>query len=258
MGPAAKICFGGGELLGDKSRSCASYTELLFRHSLVPYHIEFWCHEDWKTFVAGGAQLSKHLKNYFLRQIRFFNNSCPTLRLCKSCIGLEIDFLGTSFWHRKHQLPGVVRCHLHNCALYKTEIPNKFDYRLQNLKLPHQTKNLSRVMEFSSREFCLALALNSEALLDANKINLEPKSTHRMQELQDEFFTCDTLTARERIRWIRSKYKQHLANHFLTFNRISIPPPAHFDIPASIGYEQHSTLSHLVLRTILQMDSLGA
>lgn len=207
LSPAAKICFGGGELLGDKSRSYASYTDLLFGNSLVPYHIAFWCHEDRRTFVSGGAQLSKNLKNHFLRQIRFFNNSCPTLRLCKSCIGLEIDFLGTSFWHRKHQLPGVVRCHIHNCALYKSEIPNKFDYRLQNLKLPHQTKNLSRVMEFSSREFCLELALHSEALLDTDNINLEPKSTNRKRELQDEFFTCDTLTARERITWIRSKYK---------------------------------------------------
>lgn len=253
MSPTAKICFGGGELLGDKSRSYASYTELLFRHSLVPYHVEFWCNEDRTNFFAGGAPLSKYLKNYFLKQIRFFNNSCPTLRMCKSCVGLEIEFLGTSFWHRKHQLPGVVCCHIHNCTLYKSEIPNKFDYRLQNLKLPHQTKNLTRVIEYSSREFCLALALNSEVLLDTIKNDLEPKNNHWRQRSSEEYFLSGPHTAKERVKWIRSKYKRHLANHFLTFNRISIPPPANPSLRASMESEDHSTLSHLVLKTILQI-----
>lgn len=55
-------------------------------------------------------------------------------KFCPKCADDEMYNLGELFWHRIHQIPGVLVCPEHNTPLYDSQVPvrgyNKHDYRL--------------------------------------------------------------------------------------------------------------------------------
>ncbi|KAB7668950.1 TnsD family Tn7-like transposition protein [Bacillus sp. B1-b2] len=55
-------------------------------------------------------------------------------KFCPQCAEEEMDNLGEMYWHRIHQIPGVLVCPDHNIPLYDSQVPvrgyNKHDYRL--------------------------------------------------------------------------------------------------------------------------------
>lgn len=57
------------------------------------------------------------------------------LRICRECRLLDIETYGESYWHRVHQLPGVLVCPVHNTILHDSDA----------LYQPHQKSNYSDV-----------------------------------------------------------------------------------------------------------------
>ncbi|MFY3791699.1 TnsD family transposase [Ureibacillus sp. MALMAid1270] len=55
-------------------------------------------------------------------------------KFCPKCADDEMYNLGELYWHRIHQIPGVLVCPEHNTPLYDSQVPvrgyNKHDYRL--------------------------------------------------------------------------------------------------------------------------------
>ncbi|WNS75660.1 TnsD family transposase [Bacillus sp. DTU_2020_1000418_1_SI_GHA_SEK_038] len=55
-------------------------------------------------------------------------------KFCPQCAEEEMDNLGEMYWHRIHQIPGVLVCPDHNIPLYDSQVTvrgyNKHDYRL--------------------------------------------------------------------------------------------------------------------------------
>jgi len=47
----------------------------------------------------------------------------PSLRLCKGCVTEDRAHYGEAYWHRIHQLPGVVWCPTHQEVLYRSNVP---------------------------------------------------------------------------------------------------------------------------------------
>ena len=59
-------------------------------------------------------------------------------KFCPKCVDEETYNLGELYWHRIHQIPGVLVCPEHNTPLYNSQVPvrgyNKHDYRFVTLE----------------------------------------------------------------------------------------------------------------------------
>jgi hypothetical protein len=90
-------------------------------------------------------------------------------KFCPHCIKEDIEKYGELYWHRLHQIPGVLVCHKHIVLLHDSQLPirgfNKHEYK--NASLDICTIN-NRVLECSDRvlEHLVNLAIDSEALLN--------------------------------------------------------------------------------------------
>lgn len=55
-------------------------------------------------------------------------------KFCPQCVEEEMNNLGEMYWHRIHQIPGILVCPDHKTPLYDSQVPvrgyNKHDYRL--------------------------------------------------------------------------------------------------------------------------------
>jgi hypothetical protein len=48
--------------------------------------------------------------------------SPKVLRFCQTCRMHDVDEFGETYWHRTHQLPGVLVCPDHHCFLLQSEV----------------------------------------------------------------------------------------------------------------------------------------
>ncbi len=49
----------------------------------------------------------------------------PTLRLCAKCVAADRDAFEEAYWHRSHQLPGMVVCPQHAIPLWETNVATR-------------------------------------------------------------------------------------------------------------------------------------
>lgn len=147
------------------AKACGmDFEEFLQRHSLLPYMLAFLSQVDrdriQSTVIAGlghPASTASAAQNA--------TKTTAKLRFCRECVAADLELYGDAYWHRSHQLPGVILCVVHSCALYVSDIgirtvravapPDKVDGPSADTStLPHDV--LQRITRFS------VAALNGE------------------------------------------------------------------------------------------------
>jgi hypothetical protein len=94
-----------------------SAAELIETGTIYPYHRPFFMPERHrsieKIMLFGGG---KGLKSLMGRLANRFGAN-PRLRHCSLCVQSDIATYGAPYWHRAHQLPGIISCYKHQINL---------------------------------------------------------------------------------------------------------------------------------------------
>ncbi|MGC6589583.1 TnsD family Tn7-like transposition protein [Paenibacillus sp. Dod16] len=100
-----------------------SPSEIIQSHTLLPYFAAF-LPEDRTHFVKSAmtGELGRAV-NARLGLLASTVKNPPFLRVCPQCIIEDEITYGLPYWHRSHQLPGVLVCYKHECILEDSVIP---------------------------------------------------------------------------------------------------------------------------------------
>lgn len=91
-----------------------SAEKIISENTLLPFYEPF--------LPCNRAKLARHqMKNYSLGSISNIitkpNKSLEYLRYCPICVLEDKKDYGETYWHRNHQLPGILVCSIHSCFL---------------------------------------------------------------------------------------------------------------------------------------------
>ena len=97
---------------------------LIYQTTMFPYFAPFLIQERKNTYLEYMLRTDIHPENTFfsLGTGKLRQPKSMYLRLCKSCWREDAQALGEPFWHRTHQLPGVLMCHRHGEPLMDAPI----------------------------------------------------------------------------------------------------------------------------------------
>lgn len=118
-------------------------TRLLFNHTHFPYSTYFFeqalLKKNQFTALAGSGNYkpAAAVSRSISMSVRF-------RRYCHHCAAEEVKHWGVSYWHREHNLPGVVICLTHGTVLRQTVIPTASASAL-DLHLPHEVSGVPMV-----------------------------------------------------------------------------------------------------------------
>lgn len=132
---------------------------LLKENTVFPYLTAFL--PGWQVRHIRGRLLSEDVFNLksLATLIQHAAVSGLGRRFCPECARQELASLGESYWHRLHQLPGVLVCIVHHCRLRQAESPSR-----QRLELPHETSGLV-FARFTPGERLASIVMETEAVL---------------------------------------------------------------------------------------------
>jgi hypothetical protein len=109
--------------------------EALWRHTAFPYAVAFLGDaglDSALNYAAGeNSKLGSVLQNA--------TAGGGYRRFCSRCTDVELRVHGESYWHRQHNLPGVLACAQHGEYLKESEMPIAMASRFP-LELPHEVK----------------------------------------------------------------------------------------------------------------------
>lgn len=120
------------------------------RHTLLPYYAPFMTRAQLDHMQASMAGDGKGLMlKAGVNASRLAGAS--RVRFCPLCITEDRARAGAAYWHRVHQLPGVLVCPHHSCSLQIVS-PGWFSRNARQLKLPDDTdvQSHSLQLEISS------------------------------------------------------------------------------------------------------------
>lgn len=117
-------------------------TNLVHAHTLVPFSgaILAVVNGDW----CGNSHTSKEL-------LRVATHPNARRRsLCRECVSEDLDFWGFSYWRRSQQLPGIVWCTKHGCALLRAQASDTWQ------TMPHEASPNAQSVSDAVVEHALA------------------------------------------------------------------------------------------------------
>jgi transcriptional regulator with XRE-family HTH domain len=121
---------------------------IIQKHTLLPYYKPFVSVEDYERFVdIMSSEYSNNKIHMVLGLPANLVKNYNYLRYCESCCNDDIKLYRLPYWHRVHQLPGVIVCPFHKCSLIQSEV--KFyerENRQEFLLLNRQGKNLNNMI----------------------------------------------------------------------------------------------------------------
>ncbi len=100
-----------------RSISVKDVDVLIEGHTLYPYYRLFMPVERWLRVRDIALSHEGGRLKAAMGVLAHGIGASPVLRYCPVCLRAMRANTGTSFWHRFHQLPGVVACALHGCRL---------------------------------------------------------------------------------------------------------------------------------------------
>lgn len=105
------------------SRESYSLQELLYRHTLFPFYVSLHSAERVELLERqiGDAPATVVYKS--VGMIRYRERCLEFLRFCHDCASEDRMLYGEPYWHRNHQLPGVLVCTSHGKFLQSTRVP---------------------------------------------------------------------------------------------------------------------------------------
>ncbi|MBA3241239.1 MAG: TniQ family protein [Acidobacteria bacterium] len=95
---------------------------LIDKHTQLPFYAAFLSSDRvnrLKTIMAVGV---KHGQLHFLCGLVTSPHRMTHMRFCPGCATDDRERVGETYWHRLHQVPGVMVCHKHDALLQETDI----------------------------------------------------------------------------------------------------------------------------------------
>jgi len=153
-----------------------------WQYTLLPFYTAYRSNEDRKHAVAALVSDHAHSLHVYLG-INAGRIAVPeTLRTCPDCVRADVRQFGETYWHRVHQLPGVIVCPKHGTELIKTCVPMRPRGRHEYVAaLPEQGLEVSgagKPPEFD-REMACRIAKYCQSILEIGPSEL-PNSSQAM------------------------------------------------------------------------------
>lgn len=94
---------------------------LLWSHTSFPYATGFVTGESYDMALRAALDASPGM-SHLLAVMQNATLGMPMRRVCLKCVQEDLDRYGETYWHRAHNLPGVLVCVKHKCTLSLTNI----------------------------------------------------------------------------------------------------------------------------------------
>jgi len=124
-----------GDLVEALPRSTdISVAQIIKRHTVLPYYAPFLTNDQLQHAQASMAGDGKGLMlKLGVNASRI--EGASRVRFCPECLNEDISRVGAAYWHRVHQLPGVLVCP-HHGKLLKVVDPGWYSRNSRQLNLP--------------------------------------------------------------------------------------------------------------------------
>lgn len=142
---------------------------LVDKHTLYPFYSAFLSSEEAtkvKQFMIGDKGGSIYNKAGLMASAVSLNQY---FKFCPQCIIVNMEQYGELYWHRIHQIPGVLVCPKHQVPLYDSQVIvrgfNKHEYRIPS---PDVCRANSEALNYSDKvlEQLINLSENADYLLN--------------------------------------------------------------------------------------------
>lgn len=158
---------------------------IIQKHTLLPYYKPFIKADDYKRFVdiMSSETINTNIHMELGIPANLVRNS-KYLKYCQLCCSDEIKLYEECYWHRVHQLPGVLVCPYHKCSLVYSdqryyERENRHEFVPLNNNVNNKNINIVPIcinsceLEFFYyiAEQSLYLLRNSNLLPSVEKVN---------------------------------------------------------------------------------------
>lgn len=99
--------------------------KLVDDHTLYPYFRPFFYEERWQSVFERlrDESISKRRIQHITGMLGLKAPRVLFLRYCRECWNEDTRRFGEVYWHRIHQLPGVMFCPVHGSPIYNSNIP---------------------------------------------------------------------------------------------------------------------------------------
>lgn len=223
--------------------------ELLWRHTVFPYATAFFDNPVYD--VAMAAALSTGEAATGMGAVtQSASDPVRFRRFCTACAGEDRQRWGESYWHRAHNLPGVLICVHHGAVLRQTDLPTT-GWKTWDERLPHELKS-QRLLRRRIGDFDVELARRANALLGrvAREQLLRDSNWYRAQLGEHGLLSpARQVNADKLAQWVRSRMSGPPRDYGLTANDASLSWLALMVRPRS-GHP-FVPLKHLLFETAL-------
>ncbi|WP_240675870.1 TnsD family transposase [Ammoniphilus sp. CFH 90114] len=193
--------------------------KLLKEHTLLPYYISFLAEESASKancIMKAGQPWGAVHAHLGLIACRVKNPSY--LRYCSACYIEDIKEYGEPYWHRVHQLPGVLVCPQHHKALSKSNILfSTKDHKHSFFPLSTVINEGQVFLSYNPEEWqnLIFVAEQSEILLNGQKQqngfeSLNEKYTESLRKLG-----LVSVSGKKKISKIIDEFKRYYSEEFL-------------------------------------------
>lgn len=149
--------------------SSVTADSLIQNHTLYPFYAPFLppkrakrVYESMKSDRAGNIHTTAGVMASAIFTPQYF-------RFCPDCLTEDIDRYGETYWHRLHQIQGVIFCPVHKIALQNSQIPiqgfNKHQYEAAT-EFNCQTRDLKCDRNPTVKEQLINLAQDISLLIE--------------------------------------------------------------------------------------------
>jgi hypothetical protein len=97
--------------------------QFVAEHTLLPYFMAFEPQGIVSSCMVALRNDERACISRLLRPTALRIGAPLGLRVCVTCLDLDLRALGECYWHRMHQLPGVFHCPVHGDKLKYSDIP---------------------------------------------------------------------------------------------------------------------------------------
>ena len=159
--------FQGGHLAALADCLRVAPEELLWSHTYFPYATAFFDRAQRERCQSNALSIGKTALGQSV-VTQGVSEHCPFRRFCAACAEADVLAWGESYWHRRHNLPGVRICLTHQLPLTETPLPTTGTGQWRDVA---PAEALGRL--FSTRSFTpfdLEVARRSASLLAMREI----------------------------------------------------------------------------------------
>ncbi|QOJ33817.1 MAG: TniQ family protein [Nitrospira sp.] len=232
------------------SNSGITLEELLYRHTLFPFYVSTRSPEKARHIIAALGDSPATVLYRAVGMITYRQHCPQYLRFCDECVKEDVSLYGEPYWHRLHQIPGVLLCTKHECHLMESKVGAQ-GASLVSAKTRTTTMNTGRTSR-SANGHLLGFANDARRIVEEGVlIQLSGlRFQYRTKLESTEFIWNDRLSTDKLGQAITGFYTSNLL-HQLSFSAYS--NDMRKLVNRVLGGPNYHPLEHLVMMRFLHM-----